>query len=152
MTAGPQAQFLMVEDLSAVLCIGTSSSTECSSEVTRHCGRVGSFAISRVSSAFVLCSWRESWPRLIPSGVRSTCLQRAGVTVCGSTVSTPALEGAWRGFVAGLTDLFGGSDRSLLEPEARFYVTSFPVFTLATPWVLGYRCLWPWAGLGAQGG
>lgn len=137
MAAGPQAQFLMMENLSARLCAGTSSSATCSSEVTRHCGRVGSFAVSGVSSAFVLCSWRESWPRLIPSGVRSTRLPGAGVTACGSAVSTPALEGAGRGFVAGLTDLFGGSGRSLLEPEAQFCVTFFPAFTPVTPWELG---------------
>ena len=33
LTAGPQEQFLMMEDLSILLCIGTSPSTECSSEV-----------------------------------------------------------------------------------------------------------------------
>lgn len=54
------------------------------------------------------------------------CLERAGMTVCGSTVGIPALEGAWRGFIAELIDLFGGSNRSLLEPEAQFYVTFFP--------------------------
>lgn len=55
------------------------------------------------------------------------------MTVCGSTVGSPALEGAWRGFIAELIDLFGGSNRSLLEPEAQFCVTFFPVFALVTP-------------------
>lgn len=54
------------------------------------------------------------------------CLERAGMTACGSTVGILALEGAWRGFIAELIDLFGGSNRSLLEPEAQFYVTFFP--------------------------
>ena len=36
LTAGPQEQFLMMEDLSILLCIETSPSTECSSEVIRY--------------------------------------------------------------------------------------------------------------------
>lgn len=59
------------------------------------------------------------------------------MTACGSAVSTPASEGAGRGLVAGLTDLFGGSDQSLLEPDAQFCVTFFPAFTPVTPWELG---------------